>query len=421
MHSNSPRKPSGFLNAAAWLKPHRDMFLAGLDRLGYAPGTLQIVAGAIDHFIGQVGIRGLDAGDLDPPALECLMDSVPMPRSKGARRQRRTDIARFVSHLAAVGVIAAAPAAPTPPSGPVGTLCEAYGGWLRRERGLSASTAGRRQAFLRSFLTFRFGPAPLDLDAITPEDILTFLNRPPARPPQGPGLPDRAMELRSLFRFLFATGRTRRDLTLSLPPVAVRRFRTVRRHLAAADVQRLVASVRDDDRACRRDRAALLLMSRLGLRAHEVIAIRLDDINWSAGEIVVRGKRRLHDRMPVPVDVGEAMEAYVLHERPRTTVRHLFVTPRAPHRPYAGISFIRSALGTAFARTGLEPPEGVVRTHVLRHSLAVTLLERGNSLDRIGDVLRHRSRASTALYARHDIESLRPLVRPWPTSGGTTE
>ena len=417
MHSNTPMKPSGLPDGAAWLRPHRDIFLAGLDRLGYAPGSLRIIACAIDHFCDQVGVRGACADDLGPSVLKDLMESVPMPRSTSARRQRRGYVARFVAHLAAVGAIDALPAIPAPPPDPARLLCEVYGGWLRRDRGLSPSTVSRRQTFLRTFLTFRFGSAPADWGAITPDDIQAFLDRPPMAPGRGPGLPDRATALRSLFRFLFATGRTRRDLTLGMPPVAARRARAIRRHLGAADVQRLVASVGDDDRTGRRDRAVLLLMSRLGLRAHEVIAIRLDDIDWPAGEIVVRGKRRFHDRMPVPVDVGEAMAAYVMHERPGTAARHLFVTPNAPHRPYASAQFIRSILGTAFARTGLAPPTGGVHTHVLRHSLAVTLLEGGDSLDRVGDVLRHRSPASTALYARHDIESLRPLARPWPMKG----
>lgn len=143
--------------------------------------------------------------------------------------------------------------------------------------------------------------------------------------------------------------------------------------------------------------------------------MRLDDINWAAGEIVVRGKGGQHERMPLPTDVGEAIAAYICDGRAGNT-RHLFVSVRAPHRPVTSQT-INRALSRAFARSGLEPPNGEIRCHLMRHSLAVDMLGRGASLEEVGEVLRHRSQRTTTTYARYDFAALRSVARPWPVPG----
>ena len=161
----------------------------------------------------------------------------------------------------------------------------------------------------------------------------------------------------------------------------------------------------------------LLLMARLGLRAQEVVAARLDDIDWGAGRMLVRGKGGQLDRVPIPVDVGEAIVAWVRGGR-RGDSRHLFVCVRPPYAPLTSSEAIRDALRNAYRRADLVPPGGQVRTHALRHGLAMALLDRGSSLAEIGDVLRHRCARSTTAYARYDHGALRPLARPWPVPGG---
>lgn len=161
----------------------------------------------------------------------------------------------------------------------------------------------------------------------------------------------------------------------------------------------------------------MLLMARLGLRAPEVIAIQLDDIDWRAGELLVRGKGQRHDRVPIPPDVGEALTAYIQSGRVAQS-RALFVTERAPHRPFKDGQILNTVLREAFAATGITPPCRYVGSHVLRHSLATNMVQNGASLAEIADMLRHRSRASTMLYARVDIDGLRTIAQPWPVVGG---
>jgi site-specific recombinase XerD len=222
--------------------------------------------------------------------------------------------------------------------------------------------------------------------------------------------------LRNFFNFLFWSGKTKRDLAKGIPRVAQNRHNNLPRHLKPEDVQRLLDAVRTTDEIGRRNYAMLLLLARLGLRAPEVIAIQLDDINWRSGEILIRGKGKRHDRMPLPADVGEAIVDYIKNGRAGTS-RTLFVSSITPHRPFKDAQILNSVLRKAFERTGLKPPQKYVGSHLLRHSLAIDLLRNGGSLKEIGDVLRHRSRKSTMIYAKHDINALRSIVRTWPVKG----
>jgi site-specific recombinase XerD len=206
------------------------------------------------------------------------------------------------------------------------------------------------------------------------------------------------------------------NLSLGIPSVAQRYGTRLPRHLAAEEVEMLIKAIRTDTPRGRRNYAMVLLIARLGLRSPEVIAIQIDDIDWRSGEIIVRGKGQRHDRVPIPADVGQAIADYIQLDRV-TTTRTLFVTERAPHGPFKGSQILNNTLKDAFRRTGLKPPPPFVGSHILRHSLATSLLRRGAPLEEISDTLRHRSRATTLLYARLDIDGLRSIALPWPVAG----
>jgi site-specific recombinase XerD len=188
-------------------------------------------------------------------------------------------------------------------------------------------------------------------------------------------------------------------------------------HLTAEQVDILLKAVRTDTVTSRRNYAMMLLTARLGLRAPEIVAMQIDDIHWRSGEIIVRGKGNRHDRIPLPPDVGEALADYIRFDRV-TASRSLFVTSRPPHCPFKGGSMLNLILKSAFAKAGLTLPARYVGWHILRHSLATNLVRRGASLEEISDVLRHRSRASTMIYAKLDIDGLRSIAQPWPAAGG---
>ena len=297
-----------------------------------------------------------------------------------------------------------------------GELQRDYEGYLRRQRGLSERTIFHARRFADRFLVFRFGDAIGDLTQITSADIVDFLHRLTTRtPPFRDKTP--STHLRNFFRYLFTAGKTTTNLSLAIPSVAQRYGTRLPRHLTPEQVERLIGAVRTATPRGKRNYAMVLLLARLGLRAPEVIAMQLDDIDWRSGEIIVRGKGARHDRLPLPPDVGEALADYIRLHR-ITTSRVLFVTDRPPHRPFKDGQVLNGILKDAFASTGLTPPVPYVGAHILRHSLATNLVRSGASLEEISDTLRHRSRASTMMYAKLDIDGLRAIARPWPVVGG---
>ena len=220
---------------------------------------------------------------------------------------------------------------------------------------------------------------------------------------------------RSFFRFLFQKGERHADLAASVPTVADRRLSTVPKHLSLEAVECMLKAC-DRRTACsRRDYAILLLLARLGLRAGEVVTLQLEDINWRAGEILIRGKGLLHDRMPLPADVGEALSSYLRQDRPVCQTRRVFLRMDAPRRGFANTSAVRSIVRQALGRADLHP--AFKGAHVLRHSLATSLLRCGATLGEIGEVLRHRAPNTTETYARVDFDGLRSLAHPWPVGG----
>jgi integrase len=182
-------------------------------------------------------------------------------------------------------------------------------------------------------------------------------------------------------------------------------------------VERLLRSCDDTSATGRRDHAILLLLARLGLRAGEVLALELDDLDWREGEIVVRGKGLVRDRLPLLPDVGAAIALYLRKDRPPPArSRRLFLCRKAPHRGFSHPSSVTTIVERAFARVGLHP--AARGAHTLRHSLATAMLRRGASLTEIGEVLRHRSPSTTEIYAKLDFGALRDVALPWPLAGG---
>jgi integrase/recombinase XerD len=290
-----------------------------------------------------------------------------------------------------------------------------YETYLRRQRGLSERTIFHSWRIADRFLEFRFGEEAGDLSRITSIDIVEFLQQVTTRTPP---LREKTLSshLRNFFRYLFKASKTTLNLALGIPSVAQRYGTRLPRHLTTEHVDILVRAVRTDKARGRRNYAMVMLLARLGLRGPEVIAMQIDDIDWRSGEVIVRGKGNRHDRVPLPPDVGEALADYIKSDR-KTASRALFVTERAPHRPFKNAQLLNNILRAAYAKTGLKPPAPYVGSHILRHSLATNLVQRGASLEEIGDMLRHRCQASTMLYARLDIDGLRSVSQPWPVAG----
>lgn len=219
--------------------------------------------------------------------------------------------------------------------------------------------------------------------------------------------------MRSFLRFCFVEGLLTVDLAPAALAVTGRRRSSLPKGIGPKDARALLRACDRRHAAGRRDYAVIMILLRLGLRAGEVASLTLDDIDWHAAEIVVHGKGHRDERLPLPVDVGEAIVGYLQRGRPPSSSRAVFVRSIAPIGPLGrgGVSFI---VRYASVRAGLAP----IGAHRLRHTLACDMVVAGVPLADISQVLRHRSLASTANYARVDLAALRGLARPWPSPAG---
>jgi site-specific recombinase XerD len=289
-----------------------------------------------------------------------------------------------------------------------------YTDYLVGERGLAQPTVRQYTYYVRAFLGNCFGTRHIQLSALHQADTHKFL-RCMSVAVCAKTMHGVVASLRSYLTFLHLRGDIQIDLASGIPAVACWRLSTVPKYLKPAEVQRVLDVCDRSTIKGQRDYTILLLLARLGLLAGEVVAMRLDDIHWDTGEMLVRGKGRRHDRLPIPKDVGEALATYLRDGRPRCQTRHVFVRLTAPRREFACSSDISTIVRQTIARAGLHPP--YTGAHVLRHSLATHMLQSGASLAEIGEALRHRNPITTELYSKVDFNALRPLAQPWPGEG----
>lgn len=385
------------------LAPYAAGFGRWLLARGFSPLSANIRLRQLGHLSRWLEREGLAASELTAERAERF--SVERRASGHVILVSRASVRLPLSYLREVGV---APV-PTPAvmDGPLEQLLAAYGRYLRRERGLAPSTIVEYERVARLFLEQREGPAGLSLELLDAADVSGFLAREcPVR--SVAGARKLVASLRPLLRYLHVAGLISTPLVWAVPGVADQRDRSLPRGLEPRVVARMLAGCDRRRTVGRRDYAMLLLMVRLGLRSGEVAALRLDDVDWRDGEILVRGKGGRHDRLPLPVDVGQALVAY-LRRRPRSECRALFlkvIAPAGALRPGA----VRRMVRDACERAGVPP----VGAHRLRHTAATGMLREGASLPEIAQVLRHRQLRTTAIYAKVDRERLQTLVQPWP-------
>jgi integrase/recombinase XerD len=326
-----------------------------------------------------------------------------------SRRGYAFTLQRFLDFLRQQGVIPekTAPMVQTP----VELLADEFRSYLQQERALAESTVIHYLGFISRFLKERFADGEVDLSVLCAADVVGFVER------QAAGLhPKRAKvmttALRSFLQYARYRGEIKMDLAAAVPTVANWAMASIPRFLSPDQVELVLAHCNRQTAIGRRDYAILLLLARLGLRGGEVAALTLDDIDWEAGYISVCGKGGQRTQLPLPVDAGEAIAAYLKNGRPSTVNRRLFLRGRAPAVGFRGPVAISSLVMHALRRAGIDSPHK--GAHLFRHSLATGMLGQGASLAEIGELLRHRSPETTTIYAKVDLGSLRTLALPWP-------
>jgi site-specific recombinase XerD len=299
----------------------------------------------------------------------------------------------------------------SPPLTALQVVLQQYQHYLRQQRSLAEATITNYTPIVAAFLAACFPTGIPDFERIAANDIAAFVRRQADRITTKRATTV-VTALRSFLRYLLCRGAVSTDLAACVPTIATWSLSTVPKFLPADQIQRILDTCERDTAVGKRNYAILLLLARLGLRAGEVVALTLDDIDWEAGLITVRGKRKRVAHMPVPVDVGAAMAAYLRHARPVCASRRMFIRAKAPLRGFANSIAICSLVDRAVEMASVE--SDYRGTHLFRHSLATHMLAQGASLPEIGDVLRHRRPDTTTIYAKVDLVSLRSIALPWP-------
>jgi len=348
--------------------------------------------------------RGTDLADWDDSLLVGYRRRL-VARRLGKRKRVIAHIAQFLAFLRVRKLIAPATLASAPACA---AILQQFSAWMLQDRRLTPRTLARYRPALQIFVSaLGENPASYDVTRIRAFVIEQLRHR---------GRCESAATvkaIRAFLQFLVAEGRVAPGIQHCVPTVPQWRLSSLPRYLETPDVERVIASCDLTTGHGLRDHAILLLLSRLGLRAGDVVAMRFGDVDWRCGTIRVKGKSQREAVLPLPQDVGDAILEYLECGRPKSDSTHVFLTVLAPTRPFASSSAVSDIVRFALSRAGIRNPP-TRGAHLLRHSAATAMLRSGGSLETIATVLRHRSPQTTAHYAKVDVAMLQEIAQPWP-------
>ena len=389
---------------------HVDAYEALLREQGYSRGSTYVHLHIVADFSRWLRRRRLDAGDVD----ECTVERYLQSRQRLVDTYRGASFVpykflgmlrdrRIVTHKTVPIVV-----------DPREIVVDAFRQYLSQERGLSVSTQCNYTRFAHQFLRERFGRGSLELSALSATDVTEFIRRH-AHERSARSAQHIVGSLRAFLRYLRYRGEITTDLAACVPTVANWSLSTLPKFLQPGQVQQVLDHCDRHSAVGLRNYAILVLLARLGLRACEVVAMTLDDIDWEGAHLMVRGKGGQRVQMPLSAEVGHAIAAYLRKGRPRCTSRRLFIREHAPRVGFANSGAVSTLVQRALAAAGVDSPH--TGAYVFRHSLATEMLRQGASLGEIGQLLRHAHPDTTQIYAKVDVCALRPLALRWPGGG----
>lgn len=386
---------------------HLDAYAAAIAQQGYVQHSIRTQVVVIADLSRWLQRRHILLQDLDSKVVNRFVQH--HQRQKGIRRGDAGILSRFLAWLGQTGTVEQHRELPV--KGPRQNVTHQFRRYLLQDRGLSTATLQNYVPFIDQFLSERFRYKTLNLSTLRAADVTGFVQRHAHR--FSPGRAKLLVTaLRSFFRYLRHRGEISLDLAACVPTVPNWSSSTVPKFLPPGTVQRVLSRCDRQTSLGRRNYAILLLLARLGLRAGEVVALNLEDIDWEAGQMTVHGKGGRSTQMPLPTDAGEAIAVYLRNGRPRCSSRRVFIRAKAPLGGFASSVAICVIVMRALQRAGVESPRK--GAHLFRHTLACDLLRQGCSLDEIGELLRHQSPNTTAIYAKVQLAALHSLALPWP-------
>lgn len=386
-----------------------DGFGRELSQSCYAKITSRIHIRSAAHFLYWAEHNAIEIASLNEASVTDFrrhLKHCRCPRHGSTHRVTGTQLLlRYLRKAGIVTTVSPAPAVQT------SALLAAFHQWMRQERGACDATIHNYSIYIRELLD-SLGEDPMRYDAQTLRRCLLQISQRNGRGVETAKTATKGV--RMFLRFLIATGQCRVGLDRAIPAVAHWRLASLPRYLPGAAIERLIAACDTTTPIGRRDRAIVLLLARLALRADDIVQLRLEDIDWDGAWIQVFGKGRLQTRLPLTKEVGEAVAAYLLDGRPMTESNRVFIRARAPFLPFSDSGAVSLLVAKVMHHAGITPPiRGAA--HLLRHSAASSMLREGTALRDIALVLRHRSVETTQIYAKVDLSTLQTIVQPWPT------
>ncbi len=283
---------------------------------------------------------------------------------------------------------------------------------LANERGCAAGTRGNYLREARSFLVFAFPDLKTNWEGLNADQVAGFVLRRAEDlsklSQQGP-----VTAIRRLLRFLAFEGKIRAGLEGAVPPLRGSRHASIPRHLSPEQLDCVLALCPSDNALDRRNRAMLLLLARLGLRAGEVFRLSLDNLDWTASAVLIRSSKTARERvLPMPEDVGGALAAYLTKGRPPSSERLVFLSHHRPYPPLRAMGVLSGFVNSLLKQAGILTP--FTGAHVLRHTLATGMVCQGATFKDVADILGHRCLTTTGIYAKLDLPTLAQVALPWP-------
>ncbi|GKT10963.1 site-specific integrase [Desulforhabdus sp. TSK] len=389
--------------------PFLEKFAEELFHAGYAEITARRHIRAAEHFIYWSGSEGIPISSLTEKLVERFDDHLngcQCPRyGRTHRLELLNGVRLFLKCLRGAGAIATVVGQTTVPD-PV--LFTAFCEWMRKNRGTCDATLYNYSLSIRDLLK-QLGEDPRLFDAGSLRQFVLEKSQQCG----WAAAKTCTTALRMFLRFLIAEGKCSADLHAAIPVLAHWRLSSLPRYLQQEEVERIVSSCDLNSAVGKRDRAILLLLARMGLRAGDIVQLRLGDIDWEGATVEVTGKGRREVRLPLTQEIGCALVAYLQDGRPRTDTDVLFVRSRAPFRAFASHSAVSVIVEKAMQRADVTC-QSRGAAHVLRHSAATSMLRQGASLQDIADILRHASIETTQIYAKVDVTALSLIAQPWP-------
>lgn len=391
------------------LGPFIDSFAHELLELGYATQSIEKHVHSIAHFGEWIQIKPIVFSDIDDDVIACFATHRCICPSRSVRKpisdREIGRIHRFVESLRRQAVL---PALTETAVESDAESVRAFGDWLCHCRGLSAASVYSLKRAITKLLPF-LGNDPRDYDVATVRHVIhtvaTTCGKSEAKA--------LCNALRSYLRFLAASGLCASVLVDAVPTIPHWRLASLPRYITATDMERVINVWVDSDHRSVRNRAIILLLARLGLRARDIVTLCINDIDWHEATVHVLGKSRRPARLPLPQDVGDAVLVYLKSARPPVATPEVFLRLRAPYGPLCSSAAISGIVDSTLTLADIENPP-TRGANLLRHSAATAMLRDGATLEEVSTVLRHRSIDMSAHYAKVDVAQLQKLAQPWP-------